>query len=175
MCSATFSIPFKASVRTKHQREIQSDYVDYVVVDPIFRSAVCSIELYLPTKCKCSSQRGSVRFRNCCNSSGYFNILWIGFIKYDSRVLLCCCFGFLAMRNSCNAWFPSSETKIWRRSYWEHKSLCKDNECTYSDAEPFGPCCDWRKTMNTAWNGWHSTKRPIQLKITHSGIDQTDN
>lgn len=66
--------------------------------------------LDLPIKCWCSSLLSSVRFRSCCKSKGYFNIRWIGLIKYDSNVDECCCLGFRACRNSCKAWFPSSVT-----------------------------------------------------------------
>lgn len=90
-----------------------------------------------PSKCVCSSQRGSVRFLNCCNNNGYFKILWIGLIKYDSSVLLCCCFGLRAIRNSWSAWLPSSEaneqktdTKIvlvrkWKMNQLDIKTMSK--------------------------------------------------
>lgn len=64
-----------------------------------------------PTKWRCSSEFTSVKFLSCCNNNGYLSILCIGLIKYDSNVDECCCFGFLADKNSWRAWLPSSSNK----------------------------------------------------------------
>lgn len=80
----------------------------------------CNKLFYTPTRCRCSSQRVSVRLRSCCNSNGYFRIRWMGFIRYDSRVLLCCCLGLRAAKNSCRSWFPSSGR---HRVYNKHHSI----------------------------------------------------
>lgn len=97
ICSATFSIPFKASEISK-----------FFLIGLIINHKHSPHKGDLPTRCKCSSAWGSVKFRNCCSNSGYFRILWIGLIRYDSNVLLCCCFGLRAVRNSWSAWLPSS-------------------------------------------------------------------
>uniref|UniRef100_A0A2M4CZX9 Putative secreted protein n=1 Tax=Anopheles darlingi TaxID=43151 RepID=A0A2M4CZX9_ANODA len=70
-------------------------------------SATFSMPLSASTRCRCSAAFGSVRLRSCCSSRGYFRMRCIGLMRNDSSVLLCCCLGFRAAKNSCSAWLPS--------------------------------------------------------------------
>lgn len=84
ICSATFSIPFKASERDHPIKflllQIRKGWIN------------------LPRRCWCSSDRWSVKFLSDCSNRGYFRMRWMGLMRYDSRLRLCCLLGFLSAR-----------------------------------------------------------------------------
>lgn len=96
-------------------------------------------------------------------------------MRYDSSVQLCCCFGLRAFRNSCRAWFPSSES--WQKEVTgKMTNTPESRKVTYLDAKLSGPYCGWHKTMNRAWSDLHSRgmRNRWQIKRSekaHGGLD----
>ena len=156
MCSATASMPCNAS-------DVNYSLVYYLFNNNNNNNNNKNNNNYItqqtnqPLKWACSSLDCSVKSLSCLRSSGYLRILWMGFMRYDSRATECCCIGLWDLRKSCSGMLLSGRgdrpvnlrTKKWVVNEFSHNLIEESSE----------PLSDWHRRSCRAWSDGHNTRK----------------